>query len=95
MTSWPGGIWAAQTHVALPLLGHQISRENSTSLPIKRKEQWDFRQEPQRPTFQNKHQDTWSHKGFLCPAQYKGHSGSLATKTVLFPELSSLYGQNV
>lgn len=33
MTSWPGGIWAAHTHVALPLLGHQISRENSTRPP--------------------------------------------------------------
>lgn len=36
----------------------------------------DFSQWLTRPIFQNKHQDTWSDKGFLCPAECKGHAGS-------------------
>lgn len=28
----------------------------------------------ERPIFQNKHWDTWSHKGFFSPAEYKGHN---------------------
>lgn len=28
----------------------------------------------ERPIFQNKHWDTWSHKGFFSLAEYKGHN---------------------